>query len=191
MVDPSLPVWTPRQGAAKVADAPEDDAAHNEVLTALVRHIDAGKNIAYYENQDLGHPMIGHVMAFTWGSPEGQFEDEPPERLPDGLAREFTGGINYRYGLCAVTYALPDIVERDSVPTTEVWVALDIAAEGPDAMVVVEKILADEQVKTWRIVNPASDEEAQNFETIRERLKQTFEVDGASDELPMEEPSGQ
>jgi hypothetical protein len=84
----------------------------------LQRHLDAGKGVAVYENADLGHPMIGHKVALTYGTPEAQFEPEqfpdgPPEQCPDGLMREITGGINWRYRLCAV---VPPSVRTPGTP---------------------------------------------------------------------------
>ena len=63
-------------------------------------HLAKGKGIVIYRNEDLGHPGIGHVVAFTFGTPEAQFEGDEstlPERCPDGLMPQITGGINWRY----------------------------------------------------------------------------------------------
>ena len=90
--------WTVEQAVDKIGDSPE-------VRASLDRHLAAGKGIAVYENHDLGHPRLGHAMAFTYGTPEAQFEGDAeslPQFCPDGLAKEITGGINYRYVLVAI-----------------------------------------------------------------------------------------
>lgn len=92
--------WTVVQAADKIGD---DE--HHTIQAALQRHLDAGKGIAVYENHDLGHPMLGHALGFTYGTPEAQFEGDVeslPPTCPDGLAKAITGGINYRYQLVAV-----------------------------------------------------------------------------------------
>jgi hypothetical protein len=91
--------WTVEQAADKVG---EGDAT---VRAALESKIADGKGLAIYENHDLGHPMLGHAMAFTYGALTAQFEggvDSLPEHCPDGLAKHITGGINWRYVLVAV-----------------------------------------------------------------------------------------
>lgn len=90
--------WNIDHAVVKIGDTPE-------VRASLERHLAAGKGIAVYENHDLGHPHLGHAMAFTYGTPEAQFEgdvDTLPSQCPDGLAKEITGGINWRYTLVAV-----------------------------------------------------------------------------------------
>lgn len=70
------------------------------IETALLRKLAEGKGIALYRNEELGHPMSGDVVAFTYGHPDAQFETaEPPGVCPDGLMPERTGGINWRYRL--------------------------------------------------------------------------------------------
>lgn len=88
--------WTVEQAADKVGP---------NLRGALEEKLAQGKGLVIYENQDLGHPMLGHAMAFTYGTPEAQFEgdvDSLPQFCPDGLAKEITGGLNYRYTLVAV-----------------------------------------------------------------------------------------
>lgn len=189
--------WTVRQGALAVLDL-KDDVEHDaDVLDAiestterLQSYLRDGKSIAYYINADLGHPMLGHCVAFSYGTPEAQFEGEPPTQCPDGLMREITGGINWRYQLKAVTPNLPDISEPDWVdpPQTRMWVAVDIAAEGPAAITVLEGILNDaDEVVTWHIVNPLSDADRLEFNEIAERLRLVFEEQGPMEELPFGE----
>lgn len=192
----TIETWTLEEGALRVLDlkeAPADEETAAEFLVTLATlqgHVAAGKGIAYYVNEDLGHPMLGHTVAFTYGTPEAQFETpEPPERCPDGLMKHITGGINWRYQLKAITTALPVISDPDwdatVPPSTQVWVAIDIAADGPDGVVVLERVLNDvDEVVSWRIVNPASDEDTASFEEIRDRLKTTFEEQGPMEELP-------
>lgn len=69
-------------------------------IEAVNRWIRRGDGVAVYENKDLGHPALGHKIFVSFGSTEAQLEvEEPPERLPDGLAPDTTGGINWRYCL--------------------------------------------------------------------------------------------
>lgn len=90
--------WTVEQAVDKIGDSPE-------VRASLEAKLAEGKGIAVYENHDLGHPMLGHAMAFTFGHSTAQFEgdvDSLPTQCPDGLAKDITGGINWRYTLVAV-----------------------------------------------------------------------------------------
>lgn len=64
---------------------------------------DRGDGVAVYENQELGHPELGHRVAVSYGSPAAQIEGDLPTTLPDGLMKDITGGINWRYGLVAYT----------------------------------------------------------------------------------------
>lgn len=94
--------WTLDQAVDKVGD----DETH-VVRNSLQAYLDAGKGVAVYENHDLGHPFLGHAVAFTYGTPEAQFEPEkfpdgPPTQCPDGLMKHITGGINWRYQLVGV-----------------------------------------------------------------------------------------
>lgn len=94
--------WNIDQAIDKIGD----DEKHT-VRKDLETKLAAGKGIAIYENQDLGHPYLGYAVGLTYGTPEAQFEpasypDGPPEQCPDGLLREITGGINWRYRLVAV-----------------------------------------------------------------------------------------
>lgn len=67
------------------------------------RWLAAGKGIAVYQNQDLGHPGLGHMKFVSYGTPEAQLEgDTPPERLPD-----IGGEINWRYGLVGIYRSAP------------------------------------------------------------------------------------
>lgn len=204
MVDSSLPVWTRREGALAVLGlkpegSHDDNPKVAQTEATIQRLLDAGKSLAYYRNEDLGHSMLGDVVALSFGTPEAQFEPEkfpdgPPKQMPDGLQRERTGGINWRYQLCAVTYALPDVVEHheeeDDEPTTQLWLAVDIAAEGPEAITVIERFLNfSNKVVRWRVINPANDADAETFNDVRNRLKMVFEEQGPMEELPVAEDS--
>lgn len=97
-----ISTWTVEQAVDKVGgDEP------GETRSKFEEFIAAGKGLAVYENHDLGHPMLGHAVAFTYGTSEAQFEpgqfpDGPPEQCPDGLMPHITGGINWRYQLVAL-----------------------------------------------------------------------------------------
>lgn len=106
-----MDTWTLEQGARQILYVPDGEELteaeaqdYLAILGQLQDKAGLGRGIAYYRNEDLGHRMIGHVMAFTYGTPESQFEtSDPPKQCPDGLASDITGGINWRYQLCAVT----------------------------------------------------------------------------------------
>lgn len=70
-----------------------------EVWGVLEGWLNAGKGIAVYQNQDLGHSQLGHRQFVSYGTPEAQIEeDEPPTRMPD-----IGYSINFRYileGVC-------------------------------------------------------------------------------------------
>lgn len=54
-----------------------------------------GDGIAVYQNQDMGHPDVGHIMLASFGSDLALLEtDTPPTTLPDTPQ-----GINWRYQL--------------------------------------------------------------------------------------------
>jgi hypothetical protein len=54
-----------------------------------------GKGAALYQNQELGHPEMGHLQIISFGTPEaGLPMDEPPQTMPD-----FPDRINWRYQL--------------------------------------------------------------------------------------------
>ena len=75
------------------------DASVREGNMATVsRWLDRGDGCAVYENQDFGHPDLGHRKFASYGSPRAQLEvEEPPLQLPD-----IGGQINWRYQLVAV-----------------------------------------------------------------------------------------
>lgn len=60
--------------------------------------LERGDGVAIYENVDLGHPMLGHKIFLSFGSPEAQIEnDEPPGPCPIDLGR--MGLMHWRYHL--------------------------------------------------------------------------------------------
>ena len=65
--------------------------------------ISRGDHVAVYENQDLGHPLLGDIKFASYGSHAAQLEvetaEELPARLPDGIPK---GAINWRYLLKGV-----------------------------------------------------------------------------------------
>lgn len=77
---------------------------------------------------------------------------------------------------------------------TTIWLAVDIAAEGPDAVALLEKTMGetcqseDQGVTRWRIINPANEADKTEFERVGKELSSTFEsteVEGQL-ELPFE-----
>lgn len=70
----------------------------DHAVTLANRWVRRGDHAAIYENQDLGHPGLGHKKVVSYGSPAAQLEvAEPPQVLPD-IGTE----INWRYVLVAV-----------------------------------------------------------------------------------------
>lgn len=66
-----------------------------DAVATINRWLARGDGAAVYVNQELGHPMLGHVKITSYGSAEAQLEtDEPPQRLPD-----IGASINWRYQL--------------------------------------------------------------------------------------------
>lgn len=78
----------------------EDDA--DELLATAVaqvnRWLERGDGVAVYENQDLGHPQLGHIQIVSYGSEASMLycplTRELPTRMPD-----INGAINWRYQL--------------------------------------------------------------------------------------------
>lgn len=73
----------------------------NHAVGLINGWIDRGDGLAIYRNEDLGHPLLGHLQFVSFGSPAAQLEvltaEELPERLPD-----IGGRINWRY--CLIGY---------------------------------------------------------------------------------------
>lgn len=113
--------WTIEEAAAAIAEG----ADPTEYAAALRVKRAEGKGIAVYRNEDLGHPGLGHCIALTYGTPAAQFEPEqfpdgPPTQCPDGLLRDITGGINWRYRLAAIVPAgFPHVIREDFDPIVE------------------------------------------------------------------------
>lgn len=90
--------WSATQFAAQLRDRGYDADAVATINVWLER----GDGAAIYENQDLGHPDVGHVQITSFGSGAAQLEADrypdltqfPPTRLPDIGNR-----INWRYQL--------------------------------------------------------------------------------------------
>lgn len=73
------------------------DMVPEESRHIVERWLGRGDGIAVYENQELGHPELGHKQFVSYGSSAAQLEtDEPPTILPD-----IGGRINWRYCLVA------------------------------------------------------------------------------------------
>lgn len=81
---------------------PPEDELHDIVIAKVDTWTERDDHVAVYENVDLGHPALGDLRFFSYGSPAAQFEvetaEELPTRLPDGLG----GDINWRYTLVGV-----------------------------------------------------------------------------------------
>lgn len=67
----------------------------HSIASVVTAAFERGDGVAFYENHDLSHPMLGDVKAVTFGSADAWMEaDEPPMRMPDTPS-----GINWRYQL--------------------------------------------------------------------------------------------
>ena len=70
----------------------------------------------------------------------------------------------------------------DSMMTTTLWVAIDVASDGPDGVVILERILHGE-VAGWRLLNPAADDDHEAWVKHRDMVRSA--VDALSqEELP-------
>lgn len=78
--------------------------------------------------------------------------------------------------------------EATVLPNTRIWVAIDVAAEGPDAMVIVQQTLSQTgEVAQWRVINPASDADREEFQRVGDDLRRTFEEQGPMEDMFAEE----
>jgi hypothetical protein len=59
----------------------------------------------------------------------------------------------------------------ESMTTTNLWLSVDIVSEGPDAVLILEKLLsADGRVAGWRLLQPAADEDNDAWNKTRESV---------------------
>jgi hypothetical protein len=96
------------QATDLISGVPRDDDpnAWRSINDSLWSHLRAGTSVAIYQNVDLSHQHVGNCIGITFGTPEAQIEGpEPPEQMPDGIAKIITGGVNWRYRLHAVLLA--------------------------------------------------------------------------------------
>lgn len=70
---------------------------HEAVSEQMMSWLETGRTVAFYRNQDLGHPDVGAPRILTCNHPEAQFEGDPPKQLPD-----FPGEINWRFQLWGI-----------------------------------------------------------------------------------------
>lgn len=76
----------------------------DRTLNLIQRWLARGDGVAVYENQDLGHPLLGMHVLVSWGGPEANLlKDafpEPPKTLPfDNIEGV---GLGWRYTLQGV-----------------------------------------------------------------------------------------
>lgn len=74
----------------------------------------------------------------------------------------------------------------EALPKQQLWVSIDIAADGPDAVVIVEKTLSATGVLGWRLLNPAADDDNALWVLARETTRRIFDT-LAMEELPLDE----
>lgn len=74
----------------------------------------------------------------------------------------------------------------ESMGTTNLWVSVDIAGEGPPAMLLLEKALSERGVLGWRLLNPATDDDNAAWESARKTVLSAVETIG-QEELPFAE----
>jgi len=77
------------------------------------------------------------------------------------------------------------LAAEEEAPRTQVFVAIDVATEGPEATALVDAALADHDysILSWRYLNPASDADRETFIAIGDRLRRTFEEEAPMDPL--------
>lgn len=72
----------------------------------------------------------------------------------------------------------------ESMTTTNLWVSVDIVSDGPDALVIFEKVLGSEgRIAGWRLLNPAADEDNDSWTKARDMVRNAIESI-AQEDLP-------
>lgn len=92
-----------------------DEGVHAEALAQMRENRSGGEWYAY-QNQDLGHPQLGHLRFLKVG--ENCTYKVPPKRYPD--IQGANGCIGWRYGLVGkVDLGTGKIEDMPIVPQTE------------------------------------------------------------------------
>lgn len=74
----------------------------------------------------------------------------------------------------------------EAMTTTNLWVSVDIVSDGPDALVIFEKLLSSEgRVAGWRLLNPATDEDNDEWTKAREMVQNAVDA-LAQEDLPFD-----
>ena len=72
--------------------------ADNGNIDTMNGWLEQGDSIAIYENHDLGHPLLGHKIFLSFGSPEAQIEGDtlpgPSARSTSVVWASCTGGTS-------------------------------------------------------------------------------------------------
>lgn len=93
--DEALETWSKGMGTGVT---PEEMAETDRIISGWLQRND---EVLVYQNAELGHPELGHVVLISYGSsfaslPRKTYE-RPPTTLPD-----FPGKINWRYTLIGI-----------------------------------------------------------------------------------------
>jgi hypothetical protein len=70
-----------------------------------------------------------------------------------------------------------------SMTTTNLWVSIDIADDGPDVMTILEQTLVGDRIFGWRLLNPAADDDHKAWEAARTSVQNTLDA-LTQEELP-------
>lgn len=115
-----------------------DPELQSEARHQFERWLNRGDGIAVYQNEDLGHPELGHRQWISYGSPEAQLEvDDPPTGLPD-----IGGRINWRYCLEGV-YRPAESVVALKVESLYAYHAANLTPDERATLAVAVKILRE------------------------------------------------
>lgn len=74
------------------------------------------------------------------------------------------------------------------LPTTTLWIAVDVYAAGAEALDVVERVAKDDHIIGWRLLNPAADDDNAAWESARKEVQNALETLW-QDELPEDRES--
>lgn len=75
----------------------------------------------------------------------------------------------------------------DRLPISNLWVSIDIVADGPEALALLEKALkSEEHITGWRLLNPAADGDNDAWETTRNSVLNAIEAI-AQEDLPFDD----
>lgn len=75
-----------------------------------------------------------------------------------------------------------------NMTTSNLWLSVDVVSDGPDALVLLEKVLStDPRIAGWRLLNPAADEDHNAWQSARTTVLDAVESLTQEDPFPDEE----